>query len=258
MARPSRPESLELLKQSQSGNLKARDEFFELNQPIVKYLAKRLERPETDIEDLMQEGGLALLKCMQSFDFSKNLQFSTYAMPYIYGHLQNFVKTNTLIPPQRQFHDSAMKWWREKARLKRDGMDDVSDEMVNQAFNWGEGKIRYINLHGNMVNNAPDSLDEVMRNYENGGNNDLTLADMVPAKEEATLDAMVKEEDAELLHKEVGKLKEKWQKVMIIRHGLDDGYFKSLQEVGDLLGLSKERIRQIEEVAIEKLREGLK
>lgn len=258
MARLSRPESLELLRQSQSGDLKARDAFFNLNQPLVKYVARRFVRLGIEEDDLIQEGGIALLKCMASFDFSRKLQFSPYASSSIFGHIKNFVKTYTLIPTERNFHDSVIKWSRVKARLRSELLVEPSDEMINASLNWPKKKIKNIHLHGNMLFRNHLSLDEVVKENDRGANNDLTLSDIIPTKEESNLDMLLRKEREDQVQEAVMKLKDRWQRVLVIRHGLDDGENKTLRETSEIFGISHETIRKNEKDAFKELRRKLK
>lgn len=253
-------EAIELLRAYRvRKDLVARNKFFAHNLPIVHHFAVKFTNPDKLIEydDLYQEGCLGLLICMNKFDLDSGLQFSTYAMKSVRFYIANYAREWALIPIQRNFHIKASAWWRKKSKLRALLLREPSDEEIMVRFRWGKLAIKNF-LEDVPIMNAPMTRLDAKFSFKDGDES-LSFADIIPSKEKPTLDTLIERERTERLMKAVSNLQDRWQKVVVIRHGIDDGYEKStLKNCAKMFGISKQRIQQIESRAFSQLRKELK
>jgi RNA polymerase sigma factor (sigma-70 family) len=196
--------------------------------------------------DLVQEGNLGLLEAIKGFDYEKGYKFSTYATWWIRQAMQRAThkKTNIIkIPVHRREDLDTLFHAQEKLRQELNGTP--SQEQLAEKLNWSLEKVERIMA----VKDKPLSLDSTQ-------GDDQSIQDEFENTGTDEVESRVMQEDfKDSLEELLNELD--WRKYQIIRmrYGLDDGKERTLQEIGEAVGLSKQRVRQILLDILEKLKE---
>ena len=127
-------ETMMLIKESQNGDYEARDRLVEGNIKLVLSVIKKFNNRGVDLDDLFQVGAMGLIKAIDNFDMSLNVQFSTYAVPMIIGEIKRFLRDNSTIRVSRSLKDTAYKaiTTREnlmKKNLKEPSITEIAEEI---------------------------------------------------------------------------------------------------------------------------------
>ena len=127
-------ETMMLIKESQNGDYEARDRLVEGNIKLVLSVIKKFNNRGVDLDDLFQVGAMGLIKAIDNFDISLNVQFSTYAVPMIIGEIKRFLRDNSTIRVSRSLKDTAYKaiTTREnlmKKNLKEPSITEIAEEI---------------------------------------------------------------------------------------------------------------------------------
>lgn len=232
------PRDEEALRRLVEGNLR-----------FVVHYAKRYRGYGVPFLDLIHEANLGLMEAARRFDPDRNVKFITYAVWWVRQAILHALSEQTRVfsIPQKM-SGAALKFRREVARLAESLDRAPSDQEIAEALKLSRDEIEILKQLG-----ATDvSLSDLAGDPENGVEvGDRIEQVQVPPAE----DELVRRRLAEQLRQALGELDEKEREVMRLRFGLTaDGEPQTLQEVGDKLKLSRERIRQIESRAKEKLR----
>jgi RNA polymerase primary sigma factor len=229
------------------GLTEARNAFVRHNLKLVVHLAKEYRGLGLPFADLIQEGNLGLLRAVEKFDPERGFKLSTYAAWWI---RQSFVRaiqvhSRTIRLPS-SLHALAVRERRASAELvRRLGRDPEPAEVAGEL---GVDAGDVVELHRTMQ--GPASLDQELPGQEG-----LRLGDRLPDPDRRDpLDALGAEQLAPAMRDLVAHLDAREHRVIGLRFGLDGAEARTLQEVGSALGLSRERVRQIEARALEKLR----
>lgn len=109
----------ELLRQAKEGNQEARNQLAEENSGLVWSVVRRFQGRGYDAEDLFQIGNIGLIKCIDNFDFNREVKFSTYAVPLIMGEIRRFLRDDGIVKVSRSLKEIAYKIYREKEKYQK-------------------------------------------------------------------------------------------------------------------------------------------
>jgi len=243
----------ELAKRIQAGDDEAKNILARSNLRLVVSIAKKYvgRSPDLTLLDLIQEGNLGLFKAVDKFDWNKGFKFSTYATWWIRQAITRSLadQSRTIRVPVHMVETIA-KYKQVVRRLAQDLGRDPLPEEVAIEMNMEVDKIYNIEK----IDQATVSLESPAGPDEDDGKStlgDFIADDKILSPAEESSRRIVADQVKEILD----DLPPKERKILEMRHGLVDGITHTLEEVGKEFGVTRERIRQIEAKALEKLRQ---
>jgi RNA polymerase primary sigma factor len=247
----SASQEIELGKRILEGDEEAKQKLITSNLRLVVFLSKPYHDKGIELTDLIQQGNLGLIEAAGKYDYTQGTRFATYAGHYIKKYFtQILTDQSRLIRLPANVVADLQTIKTASAQLAQSSDEEPSLEELSKLTGMDSEYISRIMA----ANVTPASLNQTID--ENG---DTSLEDIVP-----DMNAWTGEEGEksmavhEGLMKILSTLPAREKDILIKRFGIDDGVQKSLEEVGQLIGITKERVRQLEIAALTKLRQPLR
>lgn len=249
-----RSKETELWQKAQKGDKKAEEALLKMHLRLVVPIAKRYLRKGLELMDLIEEGNLGLLQAVQRFDPKRGFRFSTYAVHWIEQYIKRCVddQLSTIKLPSHAW-DNLRTWLKTWDKLKLElGREPTLKEM-SVKLNLSERQVRSI-LDSMSAAYGVDSLSVSVNEEE-----DSPLESVIPDSPEANPDTkMLLQSTNALMLSILNELSQREREILIMRFGVDRQEPYTLMEVSNKFGISRERVRQIEERAIAKVRKRAK
>lgn len=248
----NREEMAALWAKVKKGDKAAKNKMMELNLRLVIPTAKRFQRPGMELMDLIEEGNLGLLQAIEKFEPQKGYRFSTYAVYWIEQYIRKYIEeqSGSIKIPSHAW-GNLKKWFKAWNNLKEaNGRDPSLGEMAAE-LNLTARQVKAI-MDTLSAATGVDSLTSLV-----GEEDELTLEDMISDDGKGNPhDVFLRSENAGVLQRSLLDLNDRDREILTMRFGLLDNEPKTLGEVAEKLGLSRERVRQIEERAVTEMRKA--
>ena len=243
----SNEEEKELAIAVENGDLEAKQRLAEANLRLVVSIAKRYGGRGMQFLDLIQEGNMGLMKAVDKFDYSKGFKFSTYATWWIRQAITRAIadQARTIRIPVHMV-ETINKLVREQRNLLQELGQDPTPEQIAERMDMTPDKVREILK----IAQEPVSLETPIGEEDDSHLGDFIEDEVIENPVDYTTRVVLREQLDEVLD----TLTDREENVLRLRFGLDDGKMRTLEDVGKVFNVTRERIRQIEAKALRKLR----
>ena len=237
------------------GDKKTREEIIERNTGLVHSVAEKIKNLYSffglELEDLYQEGRIGLMKAIDKFDWKKGYKFSTYAIPWIRQSVTRFIgnQARTIRVPISEI-TKIVRYKRAERKLFQELKRSPTTQEIAKKMKIGVSEVRFLEE----IKKKTSSLEEPLR-PGNGDDGDNSLINVIKdEKTDSPLLRVEKEDLKERVRESLSYLNPREKKILMMRFGLEDGIRHTLEEVGKVFSITKERIRQIQKKALGKLK----
>ena len=246
----TREEEVQLAQRIEEGDQEAKEELAVANLRLVISIAKKYRNFGLSFLDLIQEGNVGLMKAVEKFDWRKGYKFSTYATWWIRQAILRAItnRSRTIRVPAHMSELIREINKVERKYIQKHGEEPDAEDLAEELDVTPE-KIR----HAKKTAQRTTSLDKPLNDKGTETNvlGDIMPDNNLPNPEEESLQALLKDQLKQLLHE---VLTDRERRVVQLRYGLEDYHPRTLNEVGKVFGISRERVRQIQKQAINKLK----
>lgn len=233
-----------------AGDIQARDRMVRANLRLVVNIARGYTGKGLSLQDLIEEGNLGLLRAVEGFDPAIGTRFSTYASYWIKQSIKRaLINTAKTIRIPAYMVELLSKWRRASSRLAEELGRTPTPEEIARVLGLPRKKLPIIKKAIRIYNLTPQT-DQTDAGW--------SLGEMVMDERVRTPDMeMVENDNLTHVMRQLGTMDPREATVLRMRFGLDDNEPRTLKEIGERLGLTRERVRQIETEALNKLAESL-
>ena len=238
----SQAESSLLMQRIKAGDETAKDYYIYCNMRLVLSVAQRFISSKENMDDIFQVGCVGLLKAIDNFDTSLNVQFSTSAVPMIIGEIKRFLRDSSTLRVSRSIRDTAYMVLKSKEKLQKDRSDDVGLEEVATDLNI---TIREVYDAIDAIS-TPLSLDDSIKT---DGDEDMRLDEHI-ADTEQTVEKWIDHTD---LLDAIKQLDDREREILNLRYFIG----KTQMEVSSTVGISQAQVSRLEKNALEHIKKCL-
>jgi RNA polymerase primary sigma factor len=243
-------EEKELARQIAEGIKEARDRMVRANLRLVVNIARAYGGKGLPLQDLIEEGNLGLLRAVEGFDPDMDTRFSTYASYWIKQSIKRaLINSAKTIRIPAYMVELLTKWRRATAKLDDELGRPPTQEEVAKELGLPKKKLSIVKKAIQLYNTTPQTDDD------EGG---WSMSDMVPDERiRGPEDELLNSDNLKHVYRMLDEMDPREATILRLRFGLDDAEPKTLKEIGELLGLTRERVRQIESEALQVLAKGI-